>query len=192
MPARDDKDREPELTAQPKTLPEELGTTPITESGLSVDPEDLGRQFLSDAIEQGNFESQRGGEAAELWLSSNPPSDDALTGPNFEADHDVWETTAGLVMQSGSADEAQEAASTAPPSSEELPAAERDEDDELDLEADLDLSEPVIQEASLLDREGDEPGETEAPGLSTDDSHSHAKRRGGHALRRGRPGARAR
>lgn len=30
---------------------------PVTEPGLSVDPEDLGRQFLRDATEQDNFES---------------------------------------------------------------------------------------------------------------------------------------
>jgi hypothetical protein len=41
------------------TLPtaSESAHLPVTESGLSVDPEDLGRQFLHDATEQDNFES---------------------------------------------------------------------------------------------------------------------------------------
>jgi len=40
------------------TLPDqEPDRLPVTESGLSIEPEDFGRQFLRDATEQDNFES---------------------------------------------------------------------------------------------------------------------------------------
>jgi len=89
--------REP-VTARPKTIRSELSTSPVPEVGLSVDPEDLGERFLADATEQGNFESLRS-EPPELSIVDGPPSDDALVGPNFDADHDVWEQTVDLTLQ---------------------------------------------------------------------------------------------
>lgn len=191
MPGRGDR-HEQELTAQPKGLPEEVGTTSVLESGLSMDPEDLGRQFLSDAVEQGNFESQRGGEAFDLWLSSNPLGDAALTGPNFEVDHSVWESTASLALQNGSPELAQQAASPRTPSSDGEQREDEEDYEGIGADGDIDLTESVIQEASLLDHEADELGETESPSLSTDDNHTHAKRRGGHAPRRLRHALRVR
>jgi hypothetical protein len=52
--------------AHPRTASARSGTLsndpegyrlPVVEPGLSIDPEDLGRQFLRDATEQDNFES---------------------------------------------------------------------------------------------------------------------------------------
>ena len=154
---------EPELTAQPKSIDDELGLTEEHESGLSVDPDDLGRNFLSDAMDQGNFESDRRGDAAD-------PSDAALTGPNFESDHDIWENTVNLTLQNGASDEDN--------------ALVEDSDDAIDALEDqsdgLDLTESVIHSGSLLDREADELGATIEPDNVTDDSHTHGKPRGGH------------
>lgn len=51
--------------------PEDADHLSVVEAGLSVDPEDLGRQFLRDATEQDNFESDLNleREAAGLPLS---------------------------------------------------------------------------------------------------------------------------
>jgi hypothetical protein len=59
-----DDDRDPdeeellydELTAQPSRFDSDA-VTPVPETGLSVDPEDLGRQALVEATQQDNFES---------------------------------------------------------------------------------------------------------------------------------------
>lgn len=164
-PKQDSMERE--LTAQPKSIEDELGIVEEHESGLSVDPDDLGRTFLSDALEQGNFESERRGDGAD-------PSDSALTGPNFESDHDVWENTISLSMQRGE-------------SSDDEPLIE-DTDDALDALDDandgMDLTEPVIHDASLLDSETDELGGTREPENRTDDTHMHGKPRGGHTKKR--------
>jgi hypothetical protein len=185
--ARDDE--ELEVTAQPKGMAEELGTKPTWESGLSVDPDDLGRHFLSDATDQSNFESSQAGEHADLWVNNAAPTDEALTGPNFEGDRSIWENTVSLSMQSGGPDGAQ---------SEVSPPSPIDEDEQsdglhlIDREQGVDLTESVIQEGSLLDREAEELGETESPDVQTDDSKSHTKKRGGHAPKGARATPRSR
>jgi hypothetical protein len=184
-----DEMEELEITAQPKSIPSELAT-PERDSGLSVDPEDLGRNFLSDAMEQGNFESQRGGESADMWVNSAPPSDEALVGPNFESDRSIWENTVSMSMENGGPEGAQHDVS---------PDALMDDgqDDGLrmiDRDADsIDLTESVIHEASLFDHETDVLGETEPPPEAvTDDSKSRGKKRGGHAPKSARPAPRSR
>jgi hypothetical protein len=184
-------DEELEITAQPKSMPEELGVSGHQEPGLSVDPEDLGRQFLGDAMEQGNYESSRGGDGSDMWVNSAASSDEALPGPNFEGDRSIWENTVSLAMQSGGTDGAQ--ANVAP----SLPSADDDEDeiddDDIDEhDADIDLTEGAIHDGSLLDHEGAELGETESPEINTDDTGSHAKKRGGHPPKGARSQHRAR
>jgi hypothetical protein len=187
MSARDrDLDQEPEITAQPKSISDELGMQSSHEQGLSVDPEDIGRTWLADATEQGNFESARGGENDELWASSSANGDEALPGPNFEVDHDVWENTVNLTLQNG------ESAASDP-----LIEGEEGDDDGLHLiegegAEEVDLTEPVIHEASLLDHEAAEFGETESPNPRTDDSKTHAQKRGGHAPKARSSASRAR
>jgi len=158
-------DEEVEITAQPKSMREELAMQVGHEQGLSVDPEDLGRTWLSDATEQGNFESARGGDNDDL-LSS----DEALPGPNFEVDHDVWENTVSLTMQNG------EGAISDPFVEDEDSAS----DDGLHASAgrdsgEIDLTQSSVQEASLFDHEAEELGETEQPRtVITEYSHMHA------------------
>jgi hypothetical protein len=92
-------DDSPEVTAQPKSIGQELRRGGV-ESGLSVDAEDLGKYFLSDATAQDNFESSMD-DTPELSLREGPPSDEALIGPTFESDHSVWESTIDLSLQNG-------------------------------------------------------------------------------------------
>ncbi|MDB4991116.1 MAG: hypothetical protein JWN04_6294 [Myxococcaceae bacterium] len=159
---RKQDDEELELTAQPKSIEDELGIAEEHESGLSVDPDDLGRNFLSEAMDQGNFESELRGDAAD-------PSDAALTGPNFESDHDVWENTISLSLQNGALDD------------EPLLESEDDALDAAQDESDgLDLTETTIHSGSLLDSETDELGVTREPNNVTDDTHTRGKPRGGH------------
>ena len=167
-PRHKQDDVERELTAQPKSIEDELGVVEEHEVGLSVDPDDLGRNFLSEAMDQGNFESELRGDGAD-------PSDAPLTGPNFESDHDVWESTVSLTMQRGASDD-------------DEPLIE-DADDALDAADDesgggLDLTEPVIHDGSLLDSETDELGVTREPDNRTDDTHMRGKPRGGHNKKR--------
>jgi len=200
MPARHARERkvieeeleELEVTAQPKSLPEELGADVVQEPGLSVDPEDLGRQFLSEATEQRNFESSRGGNMSDMWANSAAPSDDALPGPNFEGDRSIWENTVSLAMQSGGLEGAQSYVSPSLPSADN--AEEEDEEAQhfAGHDGDVDLTATSIQDGSLLDHEGAEPGETESPDITTDDTGSHAKKRGGHTPKGARSQHRAR
>ena len=183
MAEREKVVEELELTAQPKSVPDELAQRPLQDSGLSIDPEDLGRQFLSEATEQQNFESQRGGDAADMWVNSASASDEALPGPNYEGERSVWENTVSMSMENGGPEGAQSKVSPAVPDEDE----DEREDDVLDAASDdVDLTETNIQEASLLDHEGDELGEIESPSVQTDDTHTHGKRRGGHARPHGR------
>lgn len=160
---------EPEVTAQPKRVGDELRHSPVSEEGLAIDPDDLGRQFLTDATHQGNFESQVGGDTPELSITEGASSDDPLVGPNFEGDHDVWENTVDLSLQEGSPETVRREASTE--------GTDQNQGIGDDAEDELDLTQDAIHEASLLDREGEEFGETEEPELTTDDSHHYNARR---------------
>ena len=152
-----------EPTARPRPISEELPGGAFAEEGLSVDPEDLGAQFLVGATEQNNFESLRPADIAELSVASGAASDEPLVGPNMDVEHTPWEQTVELTLQTGSRE---------PPT---LEAAASDDGDELDGDVDdssreVNLLDSSIKEGSLFDEEGDELGETEAPDTNTDDS----------------------
>lgn len=65
---------EPEIDVWPTAdvLEEEERLSPVEESGLSVDPEDLGRQWLNQATEQNNFESSEPEESSGIHVISVP------------------------------------------------------------------------------------------------------------------------
>jgi len=177
----DKRHEEPrEITAQPKRMRDELRESPVVEQGLSIDPEELGQQFLSEGTNQGNFESYDDG--AEMSITGNAPSDAALTGPSFEVDQSLWESTIDLSLQTGGVDEvSNEYAQRTRPSEDDESAATRDEEEQ--EPGDLDVTEDVIREASLLDAEGAELGEVESPEPKTDDIGTHRRRRGGSQSR---------
>jgi hypothetical protein len=158
---RRNKEEQPQPTAQPRPAREQLTSEPVVEPGLSVSPEDLGRQFLRDATEQDNFESSLGGDTPEVSIVEGAPSDDALSGPAFDPDQTIWESTVDLSLESGGVDELREEASLE--SNEQTQGLPDEEEEEIDL------GREYVREGSLLDREAPELGETEAPDPMTDD-----------------------
>jgi hypothetical protein len=162
----------PEPTARPRPLSEELPKSTFAEEGLSVDPDDMGARFLTNATEQRNFESLRPADTSEVWLGSAPLSDDPLTGPNVDIDESPWTNAVELTLQGGSGE----------PPTLDAAGPDRDDDDDddddqaLDDEDGVNLIQPTIREGSLLDEEADEPGETRAPRIETDDTIPQGRR----------------
>ncbi len=143
---------EPSLTARPRTAFDEIREAPSNEPGLSVDADELGSHFLSEATET----SVRR-RPDQLSLGEAAPSDAALVGPNFDTDHSIWESTVDLTLQEGDANRFSD-------------VEEASEDEEEDTRPTLDLTQDSIREASLLDEEGAESGEVESPMVITDDN----------------------
>ncbi len=165
-------DHEPQITAQPKRLADELMGSPIAEPGLSVEPEDLGRQFLSEAMEQHNFESFKGGDTPEMYINNPSPSDAALTGANWEQDRSVWQHTVEMSLQNGSIDDVR--AEGSPEGTdmglEDQPVMEGEDPEEVDVVA------RNIRGASLFDHEGRNPGEVMSPSIETDEMAAGARK----------------
>ena len=149
----------PEITARPRSTAEELATRPVAEPGMSIDPEDLGMQFLRDATEQDNFESQQGGDTPELTVPGSAPSDEPLSGDAFEPDREIWESTVDLTLESGGSGRAlAEASPAGNEQNQGLPYADED----------TDLSGESVHQSSLFDREGEVLGEVTSPEIEAD------------------------
>lgn len=178
MSRRKPADSRQAITVFPRGISEQIGSIPPPESGLSVDTEDIGSQFLSAATEQG----------ASDWPPSHtgddPLSEGGLDGEgglsdSFELDPSGWERAVTRSLRIGKLNSAFPPATGVrkkPLHPAERPAHAWDE---------IDLTDEAIHEASLLDHEGAELGDVESPLLRTDDTHTHGRRRGGH-LRHGR------
>ena len=167
-----------QITVFPRGSSEQLGSIPPPESGLSVDTEDIGSQFLSAATEQGvsDWPSAHTGDDA---LSDGAFDGEGGLGDSFDLDPSGWERAVTRSLRIGKLNSAFPPATGVrrkPQQPAERPAHAWDE---------IDLTDEAIQEASLLDHEGSEPGEVESPLLRTDDTHTHGRRRGGH-LKNGR------
>lgn len=159
-----------ELTAQPRPLAEELGSTLAQEDSLSLDPEDLGSHFLSEAIEQGD-PSER--DVAELELALLE-QDELEETPDGSDEISVW--TDLIDRASEDTDLLEQIESAAASAADQLDA-EREEQAADALESDLSVSltESSIHEASLLDREGAELDETLTPAVEAEDGGRHAR-----------------
>lgn len=158
--SNDRRDTEPEITAQPRSVSDEIALAASAEADLSVDPDDLGARFLRDAIEEGNFAPERAA-FEDASLMEVPSGDAARVSPNFAPTNTVWEQTIDLAVRTGGA--ASELRS---------PAAEAGHEWS---DGALRMTEPRVHEASLLDREGDEGDETVAPDIDTDETGRHAR-----------------
>lgn len=179
MSRRKPADARHEITVFPRGASEQIGSIPPPESGLSVDTEDIGTQFLSAATEQSMSDWPPACADDDALANGGLDSEDGGLGDNFELDPFGWERAATRSLRIGKL-------SSSFPSSTgvrrklaqpaERPAHAWDE---------IDLTDEAIQEASLFDHEGVELGEVESPQLTTDDTHTHGRRRGGH-LRNGR------
>jgi hypothetical protein len=158
---------DPEITAQPRPLSDELGSADGGEAGLSVEPEDMATRWLSEATEQGEAIPHRRMES-ELAPTMAADSDAALRGPNFEYENTQWEQTVDLTTETrGAAAELR------------APVAEEDESDpqerELDSDRELRLDSPVRHEFSLLDRVNESGDDTIAPEIDSDETGHHAR-----------------
>lgn len=178
MSRRKSADAQHEITVFPRGMSEQLGSIPPPESGLSVDTEDIGSQFLSAATEQG-VSDWPPAFAGDDPLADGGLDGDGGLGDSFELDPFGWERATTRSLRIASLNVSFPATTSVrrkPEQPKELRAHAWDE---------IDLTDEAIQEASLLDHEGTEPGEVESPQLRTDDTHTHGRRRGGH-LRNGR------
>jgi hypothetical protein len=158
-----------EFTAQPRPLSDELGSADGGEAGLSVEPEDMGARWLSEATEQGEAVPHTRLES-ELTLTTGPDTDDVLTPPNFEYENTLWEQTVDLMTETqGAADQLRG------------PAAIEDESDpserepELGVDRDLSANDADVREFSLLDRVTEAGDDTIAPDIEAEDQGRHAR-----------------
>lgn len=67
---------DPEITAQPRSIPDELALEASSEPELSVDPDDLGSHFLREATAQGDFDPEQGwpGESSSYEVPEVGPA----------------------------------------------------------------------------------------------------------------------
>jgi hypothetical protein len=160
-------DLESEITAQPRQLSDEVGLSDGGQGGLSVDPEDLGVRFLSEATEQGEALTHPMMDS-ELSLIGGPGSDEVLTPPNFERENTLWEQTVDLVTQTENAAAQLRAPGVFDDESEPS-------DRELEEEDELRTTESSIRELSLFDREGESGDDTIVPDIEPEDGGRHAR-----------------
>jgi hypothetical protein len=163
-------EEEEQITAWPSSAPEDIGSIAPAGYELSMDCEELGSRFLSDAVEQGH--SQR-----PIWYDEY---EDVPFDPQLGKD----------LLRSLGLSSARKRVSGRPPAmagdaprrrSMSLPPLPEEFQEYITESGEIDLTEENIREASLLDHEGEEAGEIESPFVRTDDTHTHGKRRGGHA-----------
>jgi hypothetical protein len=164
-------DDEPQITAQPRHIADELKSSPFAEPGLSIDPEDLGKQFLGDAMEQANYESFQGGDTPDMYINNPAPTDAALTGANWEQDRSVWQHTVEMSLQSGSLEEARADGS---PAGADLGLEDQHGTD--DEPEEVDVVHRTIRGASLFDHEGAQPGEVVSPSIEADEMAAGARK----------------
>jgi hypothetical protein len=186
VPSQRAQGLEPEITAQPRPLSDDVGTV-ADEDGLSIDADDLGSHFLSEAVEQGDH-SPRSAADLELSLLTGAETDAAQSGPNFDSDNSLWEQTVGLAVQSaGGVDQLRASAAIG---ADELDAA-LEEYDDTDVAEAMSFTDSHIRELSLFDREAPEPGETLEPETQLEDGGHHARSTPRDALGEQVTGARA-
>lgn len=134
----------------------------VPEEGLSVDADELGERFLSDATEQGNFESEL---EPQLSITGGANSDDPMVNDDAEAGSTQWDQTIRRAPDSdvreitdvaivGEADEAADS-----PDDRARERARRS----------VDLRSGRVVGASLFDDEAEELGETRSPDVRSDD-----------------------
>lgn len=134
------------------------------EDGLSVSPDELGTQFLSAALEQGNYEGEL---MPELSLNEGPASDEAMPDGDLGSDGTVWDQTIRRARQS----DIREISDVALRDDDERGVDPDSPDDEGNEHAPrtVDVRQTRIVGASLFDEEGDEGDETRSPTVNTDD-----------------------
>jgi hypothetical protein len=162
-------DQEPQITAQPKSVADARMSSRIAEPGLSVEPEELGRHFLSEATEQANFESMMDDDSTEMYINAPAPTDDPLTSPVWAENRSIWQQTVERSLQGGAFEDVMFEPTLA--GNEQVQGADHGFEDDDDVVA------SSIREVSLFDREGRRPGEVVAPDIETDEQAAQTRRR---------------
>jgi hypothetical protein len=179
VPAARAQGLDDDVTAQPRPIADEIALEVSSEPELSVDPEDLGARFLSDAVEQGDFNPDQAWPA-DSSLIEVPAGDHALGGTNFVAGNSVWEQTVDLENRTqGASDQLRQ---TAAEPSDDFDSRLDEDEDEDEGERDNSTHAPArirvaesTREQSLLDREGDEGDDTIPPDVDMDEQGSHSR-----------------
>ncbi len=181
VPSERARGLEPEVTAQPHSYVRELGVATREEPGLSVDPEDLGNHFLTEAVEQGDLMAR---DAADLELAmlGDPESEDR---PSVELS--VWSRMVDLAADGGSPSQQLQAAAAF--GADALEADRGTGPAELEAESEFDedtsairLTDSAIRDRSLLDQEGPGFDEVVSPEVEAEDGGRHARSTPGDAL----------
>jgi hypothetical protein len=152
----------------------ELGMATREESGLSIDPEDLGSHFLTEAVEQGGLIAR---DDADLDLATlgDPESEDR---PSVELS--VWSRMVDLANDGGSPSEQLRAAAAFGADALEAERSEGPAELEAESERDEDTSairftDSAIRDRSLLDQEGPAYDETVSPEIDAEDGGHHSR-----------------
>jgi hypothetical protein len=173
VPSERARGLDPEFTAQPHSFGNDQ-VVGYDESGLSIDPEDLGAHFLSEAVEQGDVGPR---DAADLDLSllGDPESDDR---PSTEIS--VWTRMVDLATEGGGASEQLREAAVF--GADALEAERNSGPAELDAESEREedsgtirLTDSAIRERSLMDSEGPALDEVVSPDVDADDTGHHSR-----------------
>jgi hypothetical protein len=178
MPRRKQGEEPDRITVWPRAAPDGVGSIPPPESGLSVEPEEIGAQFLSNATEQGLSDWPDAPEEDSAVFEGVVDDDGGgFDEASFEADPRGWERRITRLLRLGNF-QSRPVPKTG--TRRALPDDSAREDHLGHALDEIDLTDEAIQEASLLDHESEELGEVESPKLRTDDTHTHGRRRGGH------------
>lgn len=173
MPKSKKPKQETEVTVWPSSYPDDnIGS--IAPADSSLDPDELGRNFLSDAHEPSHTRHAQWEEEVEEPFLDVKTGNDILRSfglkpmPKRTTTRPLPHPAAGLPRMAA-------------------PRMPKEFDDFIVPSNDLDLTDQTIRETSLMDHESEETGEIESPNVRTDDVHTHGKRRGGHARTSLRP-----
>jgi len=134
----------------------------VPEEGLSVDADELGERFLSDATEQGNFESEL---EPQLSLTGGANSDEPIVSDDPEAGSTVWDQTIRRAPQS----DVREILDVAVVEDRGVDPDSPDDKDPDHAPRTVDVRQGRVVGASLFDDEGEELGETRSPDVRSDD-----------------------
>lgn len=170
MPRRKGDGERREITVWPRAMPDELGSIPPPDSGLSVETEDIGARFLNDATEQRSSRWPDERDSDSFSFDEGAADDEgSFDEAGYAADPRAWEQRITRSLRVGKFRALLE-----------LSPADNDVEEPAE-EHELDLTDDYVHESSLLDSEGEELGEVTSPRLRTEDTHSHNRPRGGHA-----------
>ena len=156
-----------DFTVGAKASRQQIAKRAVPEDGLSVNPDELGTRFLSDATEQSNFEGEL---VPELSLSGGASSDAAVPNGD-ESDGTLWDHTIRRARRS----DVREIRDIALRDDDERGVDPDSPDDQSSEHVPrtagrtVDVHRARTVDASLFDDEDEESGEIRTPDVNADD-----------------------